>query len=95
MFSLQYFVLHPVSTHIKKYYFHFSKNESFAEYVSKGVSKNSIKDNSCKYYGIRDLTTDPTPNKESCNFYLGLLDQNSSDIVEKSCSSDDIVFDTR
>ena len=76
-------------------YFYFSKNVSFPGYVSKGISKDSLKDNACKYYGIRDLTTDPAPNKESCNFYLGLLDQNSSDIVEKSCLSEDIVFDTR
>ena len=61
----------------------------------KGIPKQSLKDSSCKYYSVMDLTTDPTPNTESCNFYMGRLNQNGSDMIEKSCSSDQLVFDKR
>ena len=77
------------------FYCQFTQNYSFAEYVSKGIPKQSLKDSSCKYYSVMDLTTDPTPNKESCNFYMGRLNQNGSDMIEKSCSSDQLVFDKR
>ena len=75
--------------------FCFSENRSFAEYVSKGISKDFLKDNTCKYYSVEDLTTEPEPNTESCNFYLGRLKQNGSDLIEKSCASADLVFDNR
>ena len=73
----------------------FRQNTSFAEYVRKGIPKDSLKASSCKYYGVKDLTTNPTPNTESCNFYMGRLNQNGSDMIEKSCSSEDLVFDKR
>ena len=88
-------ILHILSIICTNSYNKFRQNYSFAEYVSKGIPKQSLKDSSCKYYSVMDLTTDPTPNKESCNFYMGRLNQNGSDMIEKSCSSDQLVFDKR
>ena len=76
-------------------YDNFRQNLSFAEYVSKGIPKQSLKDNSCKYHSVMELTTDPTPNTESGNFYMGRLNQNGSDMIKKSCSSDQLEFDKR
>ena len=75
--------------------FNYRKNVTYAKYVMKGVSAEGLEDNRCKYFGIRDLTTQPRASYESCNFYMSRLEQNGSDIVVNSCTSQDLLFDKR
>ncbi len=84
-----------IATDLRSYY-EDAEQRSFPEFVSFGIPEFVLeKSGDCRYFGMTDLTSDPTSGAESCEFYLSEVGRNSSEIALMECSTEELIYDNR
>ncbi len=84
-----------IATDLRSYY-EDAEQRSFPEFVGFGIPEFILeKSGDCRYFGMTDLTSDPTSGAESCEFYLSEVGRNSSEIALMECSTEELIYDNR